>query len=728
MGFSLLEVAIGIALLGAAIAAGYALLRIDASDQRESNRSKLLYAADHAIISFIAQNGRLPCPDIDGSGNENCSVGNQKGWLPIKTLGLDASAPTRGLLRLRYVAYRSSTSDLAVIRISPLFYPSHWDNYSVPPSGNFFDYMTQPLTAIQASIQSLIESVIPIQTADQLTKQNPPLGVLDFCQGLTLANTASSSTSYAFMRNEYGTAVNIAYGLAEGGADLDGDGNAFDGTLNFDPNTPGLESSTRVKSTSYDDLVLTRTFSAMSKAFSCPQSTRSMDAIAQSLEVVNETQALRDSNYQSSVVLTAIESVKSAVAIYGIKTAATSFRAATEALAAGVAEDVVNIIDCADPITAVLGCPMLAISALGTGLAAAAQIASGVSIVLQVSALGLNVASAAEAGKAAAKAGSAAADSSGSSLDDTKTLLLNAYKDAMTKAANDLGTASSDAATAAASLKTYNDQLASLKNIALPDVVYVSAALQNYIDYKLALKTWYDTSGQATNMRTQATAAASSAIMSSTAAAAAEAINPATAANIVAVTNGISAAATVADTAAKSALASDPSNKDNISNSTSASAAAVAAQIDAYNAASDAAGYVASKQATANSQSLKSIDLANQASTLEASVAADLTAKNKLSATYTAARKMIDSQDNLQVGTEFDSMITAYDDNNSKQLTATQSKTISDSSAQSVINSKAAYDSISSALPFVPGTAAAVTLTTGAYDILRAAAYKGTIK
>lgn len=114
-GLSLWELAVLLGLLGLGIVAGFVFLKAGENSQRETGRSNLLAAADRAIMGFVAEQGRLPCPDTDGSGVENCAGLTQKGWLPMTTLGLDASAPARGVKRLRYVAYRNATLDLATL-------------------------------------------------------------------------------------------------------------------------------------------------------------------------------------------------------------------------------------------------------------------------------------------------------------------------------------------------------------------------------------------------------------------------------------------------------------------------------------------------------------------------------------------------------------------------------------------------------------------------------------
>src|ERR1035437_1079700 len=89
-GFSLWEMAILLCLLALVIAAGFVFLKANDASERETERLHLLAAADRAIQSFVAENGRLPCPATTATGVENCAVGVQKGWLPFVTMGMDA--------------------------------------------------------------------------------------------------------------------------------------------------------------------------------------------------------------------------------------------------------------------------------------------------------------------------------------------------------------------------------------------------------------------------------------------------------------------------------------------------------------------------------------------------------------------------------------------------------------------------------------------------------------
>lgn len=307
-GFSLWELAILLGILGVVIVAGFTLLRSHQAQQIENARKAQLAAADHALAGFVADRGRLPCPDTTGDGNEDCSGSAQKGWLPVVTLGLNASAPARGVARLKYIVYRGAGADLT--QLVDRYNPVKWD-----------------LTTTYSFNQ---------------------LNVLDFCAGLTLAANAVPSSNSAYIPGAGGATVNVAYGLAESGIDRDGDGNLFDG-LNVST-VPVLESPARASDTNYDDIVQTRSFYDLGNSFQCPQATRSVDAISMAVAIGDTVLDFTNANYVIGVqqiinasVATAMDATAIAISIAGLVdgpvTLATAVSVAIAALGLDFAAD-----------------------------------------------------------------------------------------------------------------------------------------------------------------------------------------------------------------------------------------------------------------------------------------------------------------------------------------------------------------------------------------------------
>lgn len=735
-GFSLWELAILLGLLGLGMAAGFVLLKAGDVYQRETERTALLAAADRAVVNYAAINGRLPCPDSAGDGLENCAAGVHKGWLPVATLGLDASAPARGVQQLRYVVYRGTAADLAAL--TERFNPSQWSNYSVPASGSYFPY-------------------------NQLSG-------LDFCQGLTLAANAAASAANAHtlvwpVPSSGPLFKNIAYAVAEGGMDRDGDGNVFDGPLNLLVTTPGLESPARPADAAYDDRVQARSFDDLSLAFDCQQTTRSLDAMAQALEVVNEIADQKLWSYQFAAIMTAIDAVKTAVTVVNVALAAAAL--ATSITVQGVAAAVLaaDSAACAVPLVGIPFCVLIASAATAVAFAIAAIVASGVAVAATVVAFALNTTATIETGIIVGKAQSALVSTAADTLPAMVAQLLAAYNAAVIKAATDLATANTDRAASDAALTAYNTSVTNLKTTAhVHDTggtndAALNAVLQKYVDYTVALAAYVSAAADADAMRKRATAAATAATNAATAAAAAAAITPSTPAGIIASTQATADAAKTAETAAKAALAADPTNTTKITAATDASVAAVGAAIDAAKAQIDPVNYVANKQKFAADQLASSVDLAAQATALEATAATKKTTEEGLLTAYSTAattaanstaynwtvgpytvcdvflvvclssHQQTDSfSDGPAVTAALKAARDAYDTYISKDRTATFSKNISNASAKTVTESLAAYTSLNAAVAAGSGTGVGITISPGADAIVRAADLRGVVK
>lgn len=421
-GFSLWELAVLVGLLGLGIGAGFVFLKAQEVNQRETERTTLLAAADRAVLNFIAIQGRLPCPDSTGSGAENCAAGIQKGWLPAVTLGLDASAPARGVMRVRYIAYRGAgTKDLAVA--TDRFSPAKWDYYASPSVASFFGPYSPPQTS-----------------------------VVDFCRGLTLANGDPANAATAHTSGP----LNVAYALADGGIDRDGNGTPFDGALN-PAATPGLESPARAADAAYDDRVLAHGFTELANLLNCTTATRSLDAMGQAVEVGNEVKSQAESTRLMAIILSAVNGVKALIQTAKLLLSGVALATAIGVLAAAVGALAGAIGTC----IVLVGCALIpgyaaavASAALGVTLATSA-------VALNAAAVAYHVTATVQTSIVAQKA-SAAVDTGTVDLTTLVTQVQQAAADAVTTAA-----ASSAAATAARSaantaLTVYDTQVANL--------------------------------------------------------------------------------------------------------------------------------------------------------------------------------------------------------------------------------------------------------------------------
>lgn len=124
-GFTLLEVAIVLAIVGLLLAGGVNLLSGSADTSKYKQTQNELQEIKEALITyFIQNNGVLPCPDIhndvtnasygqadynSGSANAGGVCTNYEGWLPHTTLGIGGGGDAWGE-RYKYVVSRAFTA------------------------------------------------------------------------------------------------------------------------------------------------------------------------------------------------------------------------------------------------------------------------------------------------------------------------------------------------------------------------------------------------------------------------------------------------------------------------------------------------------------------------------------------------------------------------------------------------------------------------------------------
>ena len=93
-GFNIVEVAFGLIIFGIIIGGlmGPLQVQLDNMDRRETLQT--IETTKEAIIGFSIRNGRIPCPDTSGNGQENTGAGNcssARGSIPWVTLGVNST-------------------------------------------------------------------------------------------------------------------------------------------------------------------------------------------------------------------------------------------------------------------------------------------------------------------------------------------------------------------------------------------------------------------------------------------------------------------------------------------------------------------------------------------------------------------------------------------------------------------------------------------------------------
>lgn len=228
-GYSLLELSVALAVLGLMAVGFVSYWAASERAEIENDQQALMIRAEQSLVGFLYANSRLPCPDTDDDGRENCSGGYQKGFLPWRTLGL----PVLGAETLRYGVYRDSTNGLNLALKAQRFEPLLIEGGSASTSANLVD---------------------TCYALDVIAEQR--------------VNASDTSMLHV---GDATTERNVAYALAAPGAtDMDGNGDVFDDRQS--QSSPIFDRPTRQGSATYDDRVVAAGFEALGSFLSCGES------------------------------------------------------------------------------------------------------------------------------------------------------------------------------------------------------------------------------------------------------------------------------------------------------------------------------------------------------------------------------------------------------------------------------------------------------------------------
>jgi len=215
-GFSLVELSVVLTIVAVLLGMAYAVFpqRV-AADMRQQTQAHIKLA-ETALQGFAVEHYRLPCPDSNGNGFEQCAAGIGTGGLPWKSMGLASQLVGGSKTPLRYGVYTNPAANLTVA--SDTFIP--------------------PLPVTNAS------GVAVVAPAN--------INGFDFCRNIRNAAVQASVFNAAFL-NTAGNR-NLAYVLADvGNTDADGDGALWDG-LNAALGI-AFDDANRMIDRNYDDVV-----------------------------------------------------------------------------------------------------------------------------------------------------------------------------------------------------------------------------------------------------------------------------------------------------------------------------------------------------------------------------------------------------------------------------------------------------------------------------------------
>jgi len=199
-GYSLVEVAIALVVIGVITMATLQVFNSASYYKNQSLANGWLVQSKDAVIQFAQTNYRLPCPDIDANGFEDCGGTQQTGSLPVHTLGLPVSSQVGDMVsghqNVIYGVFRdtANNADLTVLteRTGDVLGDSNFQNVD--------DFKFALTTAI---------GLATVNSRPYITGDGAASGSED-CTANVVANGAFWLAS-------------------SGGKDSDGDGNTFDG-------------------------------------------------------------------------------------------------------------------------------------------------------------------------------------------------------------------------------------------------------------------------------------------------------------------------------------------------------------------------------------------------------------------------------------------------------------------------------------------------------------------
>jgi len=212
-GFSLVELSVVLSIVGIVLSMGYMIfpkqIEMDMRQKSQIQVQKLEYE----LVGFALQNHRLPCPDKNGDGLEQCA-GAVIGEFPWRTVGLTSKPIGSSKVALRYGVYKNAAANLTL-------------------ASNIYSPLL-PLTNIAGVTVSALNNI----------------NGFDFCRNI---RNASVTTFSAADLNVAGQP--IAYALLDAGSrDADGDGSLWDG-VNANMVGATVDSPNRIVDQSYDDAV-----------------------------------------------------------------------------------------------------------------------------------------------------------------------------------------------------------------------------------------------------------------------------------------------------------------------------------------------------------------------------------------------------------------------------------------------------------------------------------------
>lgn len=194
-GFALWDTLLLVALVAALLVVAFVSQQSRMHWHQAQDQDATLLWADQQVAGFAVSHLRLPCPDINDDGLEDCGAGSLSGLLPVKTLGLKADAATRGPVRILYDMLRPGSMDPALLE--SYFEPQKWDGskYSYG-TANGLDFCGK-LADIVSGNPSAVAYTVGLKRRDGETDLQRSHSASDLSNSLSCITTMSSVNGIA---------------------------------------------------------------------------------------------------------------------------------------------------------------------------------------------------------------------------------------------------------------------------------------------------------------------------------------------------------------------------------------------------------------------------------------------------------------------------------------------------------------------------------------------------
>ncbi len=338
-GFSLWELSLVMLIIVGLFVALITVMPYLVQHKEIKTNTKSLFTVDEHLLGFIATHARMPCPDTNNDGLENCTA--SQGSLPYRTLGLNKDYVSTGNVVMKYAVYRNALNDADLTVLANHFNPT--DSHGLVAATN-------------------------------------NLNGLDFCQSLINAQNSTFSENYAHIVLEDGTFHPVPYVIVTAGlTDSDGTSGVFDGrnaTTKMD-----FEAPSKAHNYQYDDSVKTRNFTELAQTLNCDVAMNSLNLLANAKSThTNNVNLLGNvkNQVESGIFVhsakIALSVVLTAVAANTLASAITTLSAASVFLAESIGACIASLgITCAAIAAAVTAIVLSAIGIVAAGTAVGAN-------------------------------------------------------------------------------------------------------------------------------------------------------------------------------------------------------------------------------------------------------------------------------------------------------------------------------------------------------------------